>query len=126
MNNQSIKIEINLNQKLADPIMADNGDEYHTTFEYRVDGDIKLYGADTWRRGKVVWTTTAEWNTARADYAQSLKEAEDEAGRLKYQPDTGILDDESRACDWDTYEVQDEDGNIMPDYAVAIVSKMLA
>jgi hypothetical protein len=34
------QIEINPEQKINDPVMADCGTQYFSTFQYRVDGDI--------------------------------------------------------------------------------------
>lgn len=105
--------------------MADCGTEYISIFEYRVEGDAELYGDDEWRIGKIIWNTTDDWKKAGEEYTQALEDATDENGRMTHQPDPGILDDESMACDWDEYEVQDENGDVMPEAAAKEVTALL-
>ena len=91
------QIEIKPSQKICDAVMADCGTEYFTFFRYRVEGDAEIYGHDAWRTGKIVWTITDEQKT----------------------------EDESLACDWDEYEIQDENGDIMPEAVAEKVAALL-
>ena len=78
----SITIEINKAQKIQDARMDDSGDSYFSTYQYRVEGDIELYGDDEWRTGKIIWETREGFNGG----------------------------DESEACDWGDFEINDEYG----------------
>lgn len=114
------RIEINPAQKIRDAVMTDCGTQYFATFEYRVEGDAELYGNDAWRTGKIVWTTTDAWKAEEERVKSELEEDPDA------RVDTGLLDDESMACNWDDYEVQDENGDIMPESAAKEVASLLA
>lgn len=113
------QIEIKPSQKICDVVMADCGTEYFTFFRYRVEGDAEIYGDDAWRTGKIVWLTTDEWKTEAERVKRDL--AEDPNARVDY----GILDDESLACDWDEYEIKDENGDIMPEAVAKKVAALL-
>ena len=99
--------------------MADCGTEYFSTYEYRVEGDVELYGDDVWRTGRIVWNTTDEWKAEEERVKSELNEKPD--ARVYY----GLLDDESMACNWDEFEVQDENGDILPEAAAKEVSALL-
>jgi hypothetical protein len=113
------QIEIKPDQKIRDAVMSDCGTEYFSTFEYRVDGDVELYGDDEWRTGKIIWNTTDAWKAEKERVKSELDE--DPYARV----DTGLLDDESMACDWDKYEVRDENGDILPESAAKEVAALL-
>lgn len=118
MSTQS-QIEIKPAQKIRDAVMADCGTEYFTTFEYRVEGDVELYGDDEWRTGKIIWNTTDAWKAEKERVKSELEEDPDA------RVDTGLLDDESMACDWDEYEIQDENGDLLPEAAAKEVAALL-
>jgi len=113
------EIEINKAQKIQDARMDDSGDFYFSTFQYRVEGDIKLYGDDEWRDGKIIWNTTDAWKAEGERVAAEMQENPD--ARIDY----GILDDESVACDWDEYEIQDENGVTVSESVAKEVSELL-
>jgi hypothetical protein len=94
------QIEIKPAQKISDAVMDDCGKKYFTTFKYRLDGDVDLYGSEEWRTGRVVWATTESWSESNQE-------------------------DESLACEWDEFEVQDESGEILPEYAAKEVKALL-
>jgi hypothetical protein len=75
-------------------VMDGSGDSY-----YAHAGDFRI-----------VWSVREAWSEAQTQYAADLKAAEDDAGRIKHMPHSGILDDESQACDWDKFAVMDESG----------------
>lgn len=111
------QIEIKPVQKIRDAVMADCGTEYFSTFEYRVEGDAELYGADEWRVGKIVWNTTAAWKAEEERVKSEMEES--------LYVDTGLLDDESMACDWDDCEFLDENGDILSEAAAKEVAALL-
>jgi len=113
------QIEINPEQKINDPVMADCGTEYFSTFQYRVDGDVELYGAEEWRTGKIIWNTTDAWKAEDQRVQSELRETPDAPVY------SGLLDDQSNACDWDEFEIQDENGDIMPEAAAKEVAALL-
>ena len=96
-------IELKQLQCIEDPRMRDSGVEYFSTFQYRRLGDIEWYGEDEWRSGEIVYQTTEEWKKELERVAEELRNDEQNI-------DYGILDDESRACDWDKYSVILDDG----------------
>ena len=91
------EIEINKAQKIQDPRMDDSGDFYFSTFQYRVEGDIELYGDDEWRTGKIIWETIEGFNG----------------------------EDESEACDWDDCEINDEYGVMVSETKAKEVSALM-
>ena len=98
---------INLNQIIQPPIMADQGDHYFSTFQYREVGDVELYG-DQWREGRIIWETTAEW---REEVARMRTYLEDDP-RMGWDIESSkwpLLQDDSQACDWGEPEMIDED-----------------
>lgn len=95
------QIEIKPAQKIRDAVMADCGTEYFSTFKYRFEGDVGLYGDDEWCTGKIIWNTTDAWKAEQERVKSELEENPDT------RVNTGLLDDESMACDWDEYEIQD-------------------
>lgn len=113
------KIEIKKNQKIQDPRMDDSGEFYFATFQYRDRADIELYGENEWRTGKIIWETTHEWKAEGERVEAQMKENPD--ARIEY----GILDDESVACDWSEYEIQDENGVTVSESASKQVSELL-
>jgi hypothetical protein len=113
------QIEIKPGQKIRDAVMDDCGTQYFTIFEYRVEGDVELYGEDEWRTGKIIWNTTDAWKAEEERVKSELEE--DPNARV----DPGLLDDQSMACDWDEYEVQDENGDIFPEAAAKEVTALL-
>lgn len=118
------KIELKEDQKIDDPRMSDCGEQYLTTFAYRLDGDSDLYGEDFWREGRIVWETTAEWKAAGERYEKGLAEAEEQGLSPRFV-DLGILDDEWCACLWDEFTVLDENGEEMSDEFTAAVTNLL-
>jgi hypothetical protein len=118
MTNQP-QIEIKPAQKIRDAVMADCGTKYFSTFEYRVDGDVELYGDDEWRTGKIIWNTTEAWKSEEDRVKSELEEDPD--ARI----DTGLLDDQSMACDWDKFQIQDENGDLLPEAAAKEVAALL-
>lgn len=112
--------EIKPGQKIQDPVMDDCGTEYFATFEYRVEGDVDLYGDDEWRMGKIVWLTTDAWKSEEERVRLELEENPDA------RVDPGLLDDESMACDWDQFEVQDENGEALPESTAKAVAELLS
>ena len=111
--------EINKNQQIPDPSMADSGRYYFSTYEYRVDGDVDLYGTNEWRSGKIIWSTTDAWK----DEEERVKNEQSENPYAEI--DYGFLGDESMACDWSDYELQDEDGATIPENAEKQVAELL-
>lgn len=52
---------------------------------------------------KVVWETTQAWDDAVSDYNEALANNE--------EPDPGILEEATNACDWDVFTVLDANAN---------------
>jgi hypothetical protein len=113
------EIEINLEQKIQDALMDDSGEFYFSTFEYRLEGDDELYGDDFRRDGKIIYSLTEAW---KAEQARVKAEYEEDPDQVI---DYGLLDDESMACDWEEFEVQDECSNEMPEAVKVELSKIL-
>jgi hypothetical protein len=112
------EIEIKPAQKILNAVMADCGTEFFSTFEYRIEGDAELYGDEEWRTGKIIWDTTDAWKAEEERVKSEMEENPDA------RVDTGLLEDESMACNWDKYEVQDENGEIMPESAAKEVAAL--
>ena len=117
-------IEINTSKKIPAATMSDCGTVYYAPFEYRLDGDVEIYGEDYWRTGRIVWDTTEAWK-AESEAAAEFHREHPAAGYYGYQCQEVNLEDESMACDWDEYEIQDDGGNLLPESAAAQVAKML-
>ena len=82
----------------SDAIRDDCGTRY---FAYVTAGEDEI---------RIEWETTEDWETAESEFQEALKSATDESGRISEMPDLGILDDQSNACDWDSFIVRDESG----------------
>lgn len=113
------RIEIKPVQKIRAQVVDDCGTQYTTRYLYRVAGDAELYGEDAWREGTIRWSTTEEWKAEEERIRIELEEDPD--ARVDY----GILVDESRACDWDSYEILDENGDLLPEAAAKEVAALL-
>ncbi len=88
-NNGTLYIDGVRKGELGATLMADDGSYY----------------ANVGDKYRVTWETTDEWNRAEKKYAEELNAATSECGSIEQMPDTGILDDERNACDWENYEV---------------------
>ena len=99
--------------------MVLSGNEYFSTYKYRVEGDVEIYGDNEWRTGKIIWNTTEAWKAEEERVQSELQEDPDA------RVDTGLLDDESMACDWGDFEIQDENGDLMPEAAAKEVAALL-
>ena len=119
MNND---ITINKNQKIDDARMDDSGEFYFTTFEFRFDGDEEICGEE-WREGYIKWDTTAEWKEEAEAMEEHYRKAMEDWGSYEYKK--VCLDDESVACDWDVFAVEDDNGNSVEPEALAQLIELM-
>ncbi len=116
--------KVNTKKELHDATMDDDGETYSTPFEYQVMGDVELYGADEWRCGRVVWQTTTEWRDCVNREQRLMDEEFAVHSEFSERETVDLLQDESEACDWFEFELEDEDGDsvICPDVVEEIQS----
>ena len=107
--------KINTRKELHDATMDDDGESYSTTFEYQVVGDVELYGKDEWRVGKVLWETTPEWQDAVCREQRLADEEFSIASEFSSRESVELLQDESEACHWFEFSLQDENGEEVTD-----------